>query len=97
MGYRIVYGGPSPESKIQNSTAIRLRTMVAAAFLMLCMAVRLLWPDGTAVLRSVFLPSDLTVTEEAFSVLIEEVRQGQPLGDSITAFCHKILDEAAEY
>ena len=96
MGYRIVYGGPSPENKIQNSTAIRLRIMLAAAFFIFCTAVRLLWPEGTSHLQSVFLPSELTVAEEAFSVLLEDVRQGQPLDDSITAFCHKILDEAVE-
>ena len=95
MGYRIVYGGPTPEIKTKT-TAVRLRTMMAAAFLVFCMAVRLFWPEGTTLLQSVFLPSDLTATEEAFSVLLEEIRQGQPVNESITAFCHKILDEETE-
>ena len=97
MSYRIVYGGPTPENKMSNTTAVRLRTMIAAALLIFSMIVRLLWPDGTTLLQSVFLPTDLTVAEEAFSVLLEEVRQGQPVDDSITAFCQKIIDEKNEH
>lgn len=95
MGYRIVYGGPEPKSRIRTSTTARLRTLLAAVFLFFCLTVRLLWPEGTTQLRSTFLPGDLSVTEEAFSELVADLRDGHTLGDTLTVFCRKIIHETS--
>ena len=95
MGYRIVYAGPASEQKTKSGSGIRFRSFVAAAFLIFSIFVRLLWPEGTSMLRTVFLPGDLSVTEQAFSELIADLRDGQPVGESVTAFCHRVIDEAS--
>ena len=93
MGYRIDYAGYEPKECIRTDTGVRLRCMVAAAFLVFSIAVRMFWPEGTSNLRAVFLPGDLSVTEQAFSQLITDLRQGHSLEDSVTVFCRRILNE----
>lgn len=94
MGYRIVYG---PEIKAQpqrTGSSARLRTMIAAAFLLFSIIVRLTWQEGTEIMRQALLPGDLTVTEQAFSEMITDLRQGEPVADAVTVFCRTVLDEA---
>lgn len=93
MGYRIVYAEAEPKKRVRPATAVRLRTLVAAVLLLFSIMVRLLWPDGTTILRSVFLPGNLSVTEVAFSEFVEDIRDGQSLEDSVTVFCRKIIHE----
>lgn len=95
MGYRIVYEGPEYTEPERTNSCGRFRTMVAASFLIFCMGVRLCWPEGTDALRTVFLPADLTVTEEAFMELVDDVRQGHSLGDSVGVFCHRVIHEGS--
>ena len=95
MGYRIDYDGSTRITNYRTSTGIRLRTLVAAGILLFSITVRTVWPDGSAVLQSVFIPTDLNATEIAFSELMEDICHGEPLGSSITTFCQKIIDDAA--
>lgn len=95
MGYRIVYDGPVPEMKTRTNSTVRLRTMVAAFFLLFSIFVRLFWPEGTKTLQSVFLPAQLSITEQAFSELVHDCRQGQPLDDAISVFCRRIIHETS--
>ena len=92
MGYRIDYAGPEPQIQIPIQRHIRIRTMIAAAFLALCVTVRLLWPEGTSMLQSVFIPGVLTSTEQAFSQLVTDLREGMPLAESVDVFCHCVLN-----
>ena len=91
MGYRIDYAGPEPQMQIHAGGCIRIRTMIAAALLLLSVTVRLLWPEGTDVLQSVFLPGVLTPTEHAYSQLVTDLREGTPLLESLDVFCHSVL------
>ena len=93
MGYRIDYLGPTPKQQARTCSTARLRTMAAAAFLAFSIAVRAFWPEGTDLLQSAFLPAELSVTEQAFSQLVEDLRHGQPLDGCVTAFCRTVLDE----
>lgn len=92
MGYRINYAGPDPQIQRPIRRYIRIRTMISAAFLTLCVTVRLLWPEGAGILQSVFMPGVLTSTEEAFSELVTDLREGMPLAESVDVFCHSVLN-----
>ncbi len=95
MGYRIDYAGPEPKIHIPTSKRTRMRTLIAAAFLLFSITVRLLWPEGTSVLQSVFMPGALTETEQAFSQLVTDLRAGAPLEESVEVFCRRIIDETS--
>lgn len=71
--------------------------MVAVSFLVFSIIVRLIWPEGTSMLQSCFLPNECSVTEEAFSVLITDIKNGTTLEDAVWAFCSSIIDEAKTY
>ena len=69
--------------------------MIAAAFLIFTMIVRLCWQDGSIIMKEYLLPQHLTVTEKAFSELVVDLREGQPVKEVLTVFCLSILDEAS--
>ena len=87
MGYRIVYGeDPFAETGKRKS---HLRSMTAGFALAFVILVRLFWPQGSDVLRTVLLPRE----SAAFVQLTEALRAGEPLGDAVTAFCQRIVEE----
>ena len=95
MAYRVVYG---PEVKLRCSRAkgsARLRILTAASFLALVLMVRAAWPEGTVMLRRVLLPQD-SKARDAFLQMAEEIRRGEPVGDTVTAFCREIVKEALQ-
>ena len=94
MGYRIDYAGMPVTKIIRPKNGIGLRAMVAAAFMVFCVMVRLLWPEGTNTLKTFLVPGELSVTEQAFSTLVTDLREGQTLEDSIWCFCKSVIDQA---
>lgn len=95
MGYRIEYGPQIGNPILRTGSNGRLRTMIAAAFLVFSLVVRVMWQEGTEVLQSILLPVDLTVTEQAFSVMLSDLRGGEPVADAVTVFCRTIIDGAS--
>lgn len=95
MGYRIVYGEPIESAFRRTCSNGRLRTMIAALFLLFSLVVRLTWQDGAEIMREYLLPGDLTVTELAFSEMISDLQNGDPVADAVTVFCRTILNEAS--
>ena len=67
--------------------------MIAFSFLVFTGLVRILWPEGRDLLVMSMLPGDLSVTEAAFSSLLDHLRQGSGLVDSLTVFCREVLYE----
>ena len=95
MGYCIVYGQEAERKYTAQGRFTRLRTMIAASFLIFSLVVRLTWEDGTEKLRSIFMPEPLSVTEQAFSELVTDLQEGQTLSDALTIFCSTIINEAS--
>ena len=91
MGYRIVYG-PVEDIRPRPKSDRRLRVMIAFAFLLFAIFLRMHWQDGAEMLREVLLPGDLTVAEQAFSEMVVGLRNGEGMADALTAFCQKIVD-----
>lgn len=92
MGYRIVYGPMPPAVKAKKSGSLRLRILTAVFALLLVLAVRLVWPQGTQTLHRFLMPGEPTVTETAFGSMIGNIRDGEPLPEAFTAFCRQVLE-----
>ena len=95
MGYRIVYGPTEDRHHEAVEGSFRLRTMIAAILVVFSLIVRLTWQEGTDMLREYLLPGEQTLTQEAFSELVVDLREGEHLKDALTVFCQTILDESA--
>lgn len=90
MGYRIRYG-PEPvwgEARPKS----HLRVMTAGFALAFVVLVRLLWPEGTALLRKTLVPGE-DLTTAAFAQMAEDIRAGEDVGEAVTAFCRTVVAE----
>ena len=96
MGYKIHYASPSVSGKEQNSTALRLRIFTAVFMLIGCLTARLVSPEGCELLRSVLVPGEPTVTEQAFLQMMDNLHCGEPIGESVSAFCRTIVANETE-
>ena len=92
VGYRIVYGPNLITQEKQTGTA-RIRILAAFGFLVFAWIVRIFWEDGREVLATYLLPEGLSPAEAAFHNLLENIRQGGRVVDSITVFCREVLHE----
>ncbi len=92
MAYKIVYGPEPfypPPKKISTK---RLQILTAAFFLLFLFSVKYFWATGTDRLRQYLIPSDLSVTEEAFLNLTHHLRSGEPFKNSLETFCMEIIE-----
>ena len=89
MSYRIVYG-PKP-AKPQEKRSSHLRILTAVFLLLFAVGVRMVWPEGREVLRNWLLPGSPGVTEAALGEMVEDLRAGEPVGESLTAFCRQVI------
>lgn len=92
MSYRIEYGPPIPPQYIKKSNPMRLQLMTAAFLLLFTLLVRQFFPSGIRELRQLLLPKAHTVTQMALDAFMVDLRNGEPLGDAVTAFCTYIID-----
>ena len=88
MGYRIVYG-EDPFVKTGQEKS-HLRVLTAGFLLALVVMVRLFWPQGTVLLQRTLLPRE----NAAFQQLRSDIQAGEPMGDAVTAFCQRIVEDA---
>lgn len=94
MGYVIRYSGEEPKTSPKASRFSRLPGLTAAFLLAFLLLTKLFWPAGSDKLREFLLPGDPDVTAGAITALVEDLREGQPVSDSVTAFCAEILAHA---
>lgn len=92
MGYRIVYG-PEPAMPQPKSGSSYTKVLAALFFLIFVWIVRHCWPEGREVLARYLLPGEQTAAQAAFSVLLENLRHGVGMVDSLTVFCQEMLYE----
>lgn len=94
MGYRIEYESPRqyPTKKPRGSRIFWL----TGAFLLIftCFTLQF-WPQGRELLEEALLPGDPAVTKQAFSLMTQQLRQGEAIGDALAAFCREVIDGAA--
>lgn len=94
MAYRIEYGPPVKKPASPVLRRFRFQLLTASLLFLFVLSVRLLWPAGTAKLREVLLPAEPSWTAQAAQDMVEQVRQGENLGDAVTAFCREVLNHA---
>ena len=92
MSYRIVY---EPEKCVQQSfkESSSGRILTALCFLIFVWLVQSLWPEGREVLTKYLLPGEPALAQAAFSVLLDNLRHGMGMVESLTVFCREILYE----
>ena len=92
MPYRIEYGPTISKQPIQKRNPLRLQAMTAVMLLLFSLTVHHFFPSGIEKLRSILLPSTPGITQEALDTFMCDLRGGESLGDSFTAFCSYIID-----
>ena len=94
MGYRIVYGGEVQKKAIPRKGSGNLRLLTALFMLVFILSVKIWWNEGAEQLRSILIPGELSATEAAFSGLVSDLREGEGIRESVTAFCQMIIQNA---
>lgn len=93
MAYRIVYGPEIKAPKQTRRTSVRIPAFTAAFLLAFVLLVRQFWPAGTEILKQYLLPGEPTVTEQAFSAMVENIRAGEGIGEAFAVFCEEIIHD----
>ena len=94
MGYRIQYGQTMTKEEIKEPVDTKRMKPLLAIILLICIVFFFIFLGGTETLRDCFIPGDPEITEAAVKMFIEDVREGESIGDAITAFCLEIIDNA---
>jgi hypothetical protein len=96
MGYRITYGPEEDRILPPGNRTGRIRMMTAAFLLCFCLGVKIFAPSGCVQLRRALLPGEKTQAEEAFLMFMEEIKEGDGVGDSLETFCRRLVLDAGE-
>ena len=94
MGYTIQYG---PAGKAEAAWHAKRRKKAGAILAVCVLAVvfaAMVLSGGFEEIKNYLIPGDPEVTQAAFAQFTEDIRQGDTVGDAITAFCREIIDGA---
>lgn len=94
MGYIIAYNGADAVKRATMHRKSKLPALTVAFLLTFLLLTELFWPAGKEKLRHILLPGDPDVTAHAVTVLVDDLRAGEPVGEAVKAFCSEILDHA---
>lgn len=91
MAYRIIYGAQTPVRKSCRERKPGLGLAAGVFVLFFALGLRL-WGDAA-------LPESAAVrqTDGAAFRLVQQLRQGEPLGDAVSAFCREIVQDAGVF
>ena len=68
--------------------------LTGLCFLLFCILVYTMWPEGMLLFRRLIFPGDLSVTAAAFDELTSELKSGADILASLKGFCMTILANA---
>lgn len=94
MSYRITYTSFGEEKKMPESK--RKWTGVAAAVLVMVLVIGAIAVKNTGLrwVQTFLLPGDPAVTAAALEDMVEDLKNGDSLGEAVTAFCREIVAHA---
>lgn len=92
MGYRIMYS-PEDDHKYPACRPGRKNKWVLPTLLAAVIFVTMATPSMRNWLERWLIPGDPQVTKGAFSMMIDEIRSGEPLGEAVSTFCREILND----
>ena len=94
MGYRITYENGTIRKKTVRKLRIHWkRWSVVTAGVALILAFVL--PGGRLAIRDLLLPGDEAVTAAALEGMIEDIQDGDSVGEALETFCREILTHGA--
>ena len=92
MGYRIEYGSDGAKTSTTSQVKPKIsRKRVLISITAAAVTALLLWPAGRIWVRDLLLPGDEEVTAAALGSLIEDLSDGEPVGEAVESFCREIL------
>lgn len=92
MGYRVEYGPHRKKDAPRRWSHLKIQILTTVFLLIFAFGVREIWPEGDAKLKELLLPGQPSVTESAFENLVADLKEGDSLGDAVTAFCREIIE-----
>ena len=89
MSYCIKYDPEKKKIYPQKATGKPRWLILALVLVVLLFAAQKL--DTSGKIKSILLPGDPQTTSAALSTMITEIREGEPVGEAVTAFCLEII------
>lgn len=93
MGYQIHYAEASV-IKIPVAEQLVSKRSGSGRWIIICIIVLSLVFAGKFGYLDFLIPGDKDVTRQAFSTMVEDVKEGGSVRSAVTAFCQEILDNA---
>ena len=93
MGYRIRYGQTAVKEVIAQTQLQKEKKLSLKWIAVVCVMIAITILGKTGCL-DFLIPGDKEVTRQAFSSMVENVREGENVKTAITAFCMEILNNA---
>lgn len=93
MGYRIQYGETMTKEFI-NEAVCKKKVPVITWILIGSFMLAFILGYRIEGMREFLIPGNPDVTEAAVNAFVEDVREGEPIGEAITAFCLEIIENA---
>ena len=91
MSYRIAYGRKMHFMKTSiRHKRVRMHRVALAIFVCAALVCVLC----STQVRRLLLPGDKQITEAALGQLADDLRNGEPVYDSVVVFCREILEHA---
>ena len=91
MAYDICYGAEVFRYEIPERKDANHRTFAGLMLILVSVAVTLIAIRLEAV-QNFLIPGDKAVTKVAFTNMITDIRDGEPVADAVVAFCSEIID-----
>lgn len=92
MGYSIKYGNELIKTPCCSRMSQKSKLLVSV-LLTICIALVFL-SVGSKTLKEYILPGNADITESALNALISDLKDGEPLGSAVSAFCQEIYENA---
>ena len=89
---------PAPPAPAPERRDRRLQQNPCAAALVLCallLSMEFWWPSGVQTARKWLICQEVGPLEAAAQAFVQEVVQGTPVSDAVTAFCEEVLDHVS--
>lgn len=95
MSYSIRYDSDNPNFKQQKKPIFGL---IGAILVIMVCATAIGWaiPQQVKQFKETLMPWKRAEVQAAFSELQDELRQGQPFEDAVTAFCLEIIHDSVQ-
>ena len=95
MSYSIHYDSDNPNFRPQKKPVFGI---IGAILVIMVCAAAIGWaiPQQVMQFKEALLPWTRAEVKAAFSNLQDDLQQGQPLADAVTAFCQEMIHDSAQ-